>query len=311
MRAATPFDGEGAWLRCALHAHTTSSDGELAPDRLALHYARAGYDVLCITDHWVRSSVPDAEGILVIPGAELNAAIDGTGSDAHVLGLGIEADPVEPGRSFPNLQATVDWILASGGLPFLAHPYWSGLRLEEFARCDGLLGVEVYNAGCELEIGRGLSAAQWDEALESGERLLALATDDSHLPGFDSGFGSVWVRAADRSREGVLDALRDGRFYSSTGPRLEHVAVTSGHVEVRCTPAASVTLVSARTAGARVNAGRMGYRNDVEAVEEDADGLVVGARLRRRSWGMSYGRVEVADPLGRRAWTNPLWYDEG
>jgi hypothetical protein len=26
-----PFESPGGWLRCALHAHTTASDGELAP----------------------------------------------------------------------------------------------------------------------------------------------------------------------------------------------------------------------------------------------------------------------------------------
>ena len=50
-----PFEMEGSWLRCALHAHTTESDGELAPDLLALHYERAGYDVLAVTDHWKRT----------------------------------------------------------------------------------------------------------------------------------------------------------------------------------------------------------------------------------------------------------------
>jgi hypothetical protein len=80
---------------------------------------------------------------------------------------------------------------------------------------------------------------------------------------------------------------------------------------VRCSPSARVTLVSARTAGAAATAGRMGYRHEADGVEEGADGLIVATRLRRRSWGMSYGRVEVTDAAGRRAWTNPLWYDEG
>jgi hypothetical protein len=53
----------------------------------------------------------------------------------------------------------------------------------------------------------------------------------------------------------------------------------------------------------------MGYRYEVDAVEEDADGLIVAALLRRRSWGMPYGRVEVRDTAGRLAWTNPLWFD--
>ncbi len=56
----TPFDEPGEWLRCALHAHTTNSDGDLPPERLVRHYDRAGYDVLAITDHWVRTDEPVA-----------------------------------------------------------------------------------------------------------------------------------------------------------------------------------------------------------------------------------------------------------
>ena len=47
-----PWSTDGTWLRCALHAHTNRSDGELTPRDLAGHYARAGYDVLAMTDHW-------------------------------------------------------------------------------------------------------------------------------------------------------------------------------------------------------------------------------------------------------------------
>ena len=43
-----PFDAEGEWLRCALHAHTTNSDGELAPSLLVRHYEWAGFDVLSL-----------------------------------------------------------------------------------------------------------------------------------------------------------------------------------------------------------------------------------------------------------------------
>jgi len=36
-----PFQTDGTWLRCALHAHTTRSDGELQPEALVDHYERA------------------------------------------------------------------------------------------------------------------------------------------------------------------------------------------------------------------------------------------------------------------------------
>jgi hypothetical protein len=41
-----PWAADGTWLRCALHAHTTRSDGELAPKHLARHYERAGLDAM-------------------------------------------------------------------------------------------------------------------------------------------------------------------------------------------------------------------------------------------------------------------------
>jgi len=64
----SPFDDEGGiWLRCALHAHTTNSDGDMPPDKLVQHYERAGYDVLALTDHWVRTVERSTRRLLVIP----------------------------------------------------------------------------------------------------------------------------------------------------------------------------------------------------------------------------------------------------
>ena len=302
----TPFESDGVWLRCALHAHTTNSDGQLLPDKLVRHYEWAGYDVLAVTDHWVRTAERSTRKLLVIPSTELNAQCGGPEHDAHVLALGVAADPVVPESEFAQLQEVVDWILANGGVPYIAHTYWSGLRTEQWEACDGLVGLEVWNAGCELEIGRGDSSLHWDEALERGRNLFALATDDSHNPGYDSGFAWTMVRAADRTQEAVLDALRTGAFYGSTGPELEAVELTDDAITVRCSPAASVTLFAGRHRGARVNAGRLGYPHNGQILERDHAGLITACRL-ERPWDAPYGRIEVADPSGGRAWTNPLW----
>jgi hypothetical protein len=303
----SPFDdGEGVWLRCALHAHTTNSDGELAPDLLARHYERAGYDVLAITDHWVRTDERSTGRLLVIPSTELDAQAGGPAQAAHVLALGIEADPVLPDDEFAPLQEVVDWIVANGGVPYVAHTYWSGLRTAQWEACEGLCGLEVWNTGCELEVGRGDASLHWDEALERGRMLYALATDDSHHPGYDSGFAWTMVRARDRTQPAVLDALRHGSFYASTGPTLERLELDDGAITVACSPVASVTLVAGRGKGARVNAGRLGYPHNGQVLERTADGLITAARL-ERPYGAPYGRLEVADAAGGRAWTNPLW----
>lgn len=302
----SPFDADGTWLRCALHAHSTNSDGELGPDLLVRHYEWAGFDVLATTDHWVRTDELSTKRLLVIPSTELNAVV-GERDDAHVLALGVGVDPVAPAGGFEPLADVVRWIDANGGLPYLAHTYWSGLRTEQWWDCPGLLGIEVWNTGCELELGRGDSSLHWDEALEHGRSLQALATDDSHHPGYDSGFAWTWVRAAERSRDAVLAALRAGDFYSSTGPEIRAVEVSDGEVVVRCSPAASVTLYCGRTQGARANAGRLGYPNLSRVLERTDDGAVTAVALQRPWDGGRYGRVEVRAADGTKAWTNALW----
>jgi hypothetical protein len=272
---------------------------------LVRHYDWAGFDVLAITDHWVRTDEPSTDGLLVIPSTELDARVDGAAVDAHVLALGIVADPVVPESDFDGLDETVAWVLANGGVPFIAHTYWSGLRAEDFEGCEGLVGLEVYNAGCELEVGRGFAAMHWDDVLEHRRPFYGIAVDDSHVSGFDTSLGWVWARCRERSADAVLDALRTGAFYSSGGPEIRALEVDDVSVVVRCTPARSVTAVGERRAGSRVNAGRLGYPLRAEVLEVNDDGLIVAARLRRPA--SAYGRVEIEDAHGRKAWTNPLW----
>jgi len=197
-------------------------------------------------------------------------------------------------------------VRANGGVPFIAHTYWSGLRSDEFEACEGLAGLEVFNAGCELEVGRGHAELHWDEALERGRQLLGIATDDSHHPGRDSAHAWVWARCEERTPEAVLAALDSGSFYSSNGPAIEELETDGDDVVVRSTPARSITLVTGRTKGARVNTGEGAYIYSGEVLDSNGNGLITEARLTRPA-GAGHGRIEVEDAAGRRAWTNPLW----
>jgi hypothetical protein len=105
----------------------------------------------------------------------------------------------------------------------------------------------------------------------------------------------------------VLDALRAGQFYGSTGPEIRGAEVSDDEVLVRCSPAASVTLYCGRRSGARANAGRLGYPNLSRVLERNNDGLITRAALQRPWDGGAYGRVEVKAADGTTAWTNPLW----
>ena len=303
-----PFARDGLWLRCALHAHSTGSDGALTPEALVAMYAAASYDVVAITDHWARTIPASGSGTVTIPGVELDATFGSGASDAHVLALGIaEApEPPRPGAGYPLVDDAVAWTRATGGIAFLAHPYWSGLAPATVAALDGIAGVEIYNTGCDIAVGRGLSAVHWDHALEAGRPLHAIAADDTHFPPGDACRAWVWVQAAERSPEAVLAALASGAYYSSTGPRIRSIEVGDDAVEVLCSAAASVTLVQGSRLGSRVNAPAPGFGSRGEITCADDEGRIRGVRLERID-GAPYGRIEVEDAQGRRAWSNALW----
>ena len=303
--SSNPFAATGTWLRCALHAHTTRSDGELSPAELVALYERAGFDVLAITDHWVRTDAPSTERLLVIPSSELSCLLPGE-ADGHVLAFGIDEDPLEFVRTRPDLADAAAWIGEHNGVAYLAHPYWTGTAASSLSLGDGVAGIEVYNAGCELEVGRGLSTVHWDELLERGTGCFGIAADDSHHAERDSGFAWVWTRVAERSAAAVLDALASGHFYSSTGPVLEELHVEEASVEVTCSPCSRVTLCTGRKRGTSVSSGPSGYRYGGEIVSVSDDGEITCVRLERPPRS-PYGRLELVDRYGRKAWTNALW----
>jgi hypothetical protein len=78
-----------------LHAHTTASDGTLAPRELVRLAARHGVRVLAVTDHdstgGVREAMDEARSVPpleIVPGLEINC--DVPGAEIHVLGYCVD-----------------------------------------------------------------------------------------------------------------------------------------------------------------------------------------------------------------------------
>ena len=321
-----PWDGaDGVWLRCQFHAHTTESDGWLSPEMLRRYHAQAGYDVLAITDHDRLTEIPAPhrshggdDGLLVIGGTELSLKSPESGGPLHVLGIGVDVMPQIRDEQTSTLAEAAAAIRGAGGLAYIAHPWWSGHRADELGDFSGVTGVEVFNAGCETEQGRGNSEAQWDLWLSAGHRLTAIAADDLHTPGFESFRAWTMVHAAERSREAVLAALAAGRSYATTGPRISTIAVDGEALHVRSTPARSITVLAQPPYGARVNAGHheiafFGSRL-ATADGHGGEGIIEGDWLTGADFprlagaaGLRYVRVVVTDPHGRSAWSNPIW----
>jgi len=315
------FERPGEWLRCALHTHSTVSDGDLPPKAVARQYATAGFDVLAITDHWRLATVDDVPEIVTIPAAELTADLGRVGWTADVLVYGITDIPEDPGgdrrnwmvneeehweqRTFPSVEDCAAWAHGQGGVAYVAHPYWSGAGSDAFDDAPHLAGIEVFNGSGEYEGGRGDSSLLWDEALQRGLRLHGIATDDSHMPLFDIGLAWTWVKVPERAPDAVIEALRAGHSYGSSGPSIVEVHTEGNTVEVRCSPARSIHVTTSRENGASVTAGRGGRRSG-KILEVDGSGMITHAIIELDADGVEYARVRVVDAAGHQAWSNVL-----
>ena len=294
-KIANPFAMDGQWFRGNLHTHTTASDGELSPQVTVEMYAQHGYDFLAISDHntIVDPDELDPLGMMLLPAAEYSAPGAGLGQGYHLLAVGMDKDPDVDGST----QKRIDALKAAGALVFVAHPYWSSLTVSDLLGVEGYDGVEVYNWTCQGGVGRGHSEPQWDGILAFRQDVLGIAVDDAHLHYWDAIGGWIMVKAPELSRSAILEAIRDGAFYASSGPEIKTVAVTGDTVHVECSPAVSVALVVAGP-GRGWTTDRWGWRRDGKIVTE-ADLPLDAAR------GYAF-RIEVLDEHGNRAWTNPF-----
>ncbi|MEI8058398.1 MAG: CehA/McbA family metallohydrolase [Actinomycetes bacterium] len=319
-----PFELPGEWLKCALHTHSTESDGTLAPRHLVQSYAEAGFDVVAITDHWRRTVVPSTDRLITIPSAELGFDLKYPGyprQSGEFLVYGISDLPDDPGgnrdnwmfnaeenweaRTFASLSAAMQWSEAHGAVSYVAHPYWNELSIDDLLESEGFAGIEVFNGSAEVENGRGDSSTWWDVLLRNGRRTFGIATDDQHYPLFELGLAWTMLHVVERTPEAVIEALRTGQAYFSHGPSIFDIALDGDAVEVTCSPARSVILHMEQECGVSVSVGANGRRMGQILATDDA-GLITRVRLEPDQASPKYRRVSVIDKYGKRAWSNPL-----
>lgn len=293
------FSSQGQWFKGMLHSHTTESDGWLSPERVLKAYKSMGYDFVCLTDHWKVTPKPEKapEDLLYIPGVELDGGDTGVGN-FHLVGIdvrdGAAFKPVKPNKDY-SARELFELLRAEGGLIELAHPSWNGVTCADAADiADDLFAMEVWNSGCDVEIGRGLADVQWDDLLSRNHKIKGIAVDDAHRYYIDSGKGWVMVRAEALTRKAVRAALEKGDFYSSTGPIIHDVLMDDASMTIKCSPVRKIDLVSSPTKGQSTLAPQ-------------------GSCLTEHTFQLPkekgrYARFRITDFSGCHAWTNAVFF---
>jgi hypothetical protein len=286
---ASPYLRDGfRWLRGNLHAHTTASDGRLTLPELASEYARRGYDFLGVADHDV---VLDPVAAVLISAPVLVPCVEVTANGPHMLAIGV-TKPVAP---CPDRQQVIDATTAQRGLSVMNHPNWGTdvphIPQEMLYQLRGYDGIEIYNGIIDFLEGESLATDRWDRLLSNGIRAWGYANDDTHQA---PEIARAWnvVQAAESTVPAIVEALRAGRFYASTGVEIERVEVDGAAFLVRAPNAQRIVFRGAW--------GRVLMTVDAGEAAYVADGSEGG-----------YVRAECLGAGGRAAWTQPAWVNGG
>jgi predicted metal-dependent phosphoesterase TrpH len=299
MTIINPYGAGGIWLKGNLHTHTSASPcGHYPLEEVAALYGDRimRYDFLAITDHLRRTAVDSAQGL---NGLILFAGTEYKKEARQTLGINIRSYE-DDGENQTNHQAIFNEVLGQGGFNIICHPhiyrddYWPLDRLLEL---EGYGAVEIYNHNVKMNnAGRAVAADLWDALLERGRRVWGVASDDFHHNSRCGG-GFIQVLARERTAEAVMEALKKGAFYASSGILLKDITVQDQTI--------SLAAATPRVRGAVFRfIGRGGALLKEEGLGETEE--PVSYTLRGDE---GFVRVEARREDGAQAWTQPFWIE--
>ena len=299
------FNNKGKFFKGNLHGHSNKSDGKLTPEEVCGTYIEKGYNFISITDHFLGMfnypiTIPEfkIENFTVIPGAELHTSQMENGELWHVLALGLKDQFTQPRQTnflistqSENIESLSSRLYEDGAFVSLTHPEWNGMTLQDTLKIKEAHAIEIYNHGCAIECDRGSGVAVLDQLLNHGKKVNIIATDDSHFHIDDAFGGWVMVKSEINNEESLLEALKNGHYYSSQGPDFKDIKVQEGRLDVFCSPVEKIIVSGYGSATTYKHKSNMGSASFNLAL------------LPQKKWL----RVTIVDKEGNKAWTNPIY----
>lgn len=305
------FETKRKMLKGALHVHTTRSDGDFTPEKQIKCYHENGYDFMAITDHRLynyKNYAPEIP-MTIIPGFEFENVFETHNGfrQFHTVCIGPEkskGNPYEQDQEIPagtakdqfEYQKYLDELHANGNMTIYCHPEYSGTPSRFFEKMQGDFAMEIFNSGSFVYSNMDKDASYWDELLGQGKKLFGVAADDCHTV-YERCMAWVMVNA-DNNVDSILDALKNGAFYSSTGPEIYDMYVEGDNLIVECSPARKI----------RCTCDNSRFRNIYPGGDKNQPGTITRGEFELD--GEPYVRVTVIDRNGKYAWSNPIFLDD-
>jgi len=299
---------EGSFFRGNLHCHSNRSDGQIEPEEVVGAYRDAGYDFICLSDHFEAEygwQITDTrplrdENFTTIVGAELSSAPWEKRECYWVTVAGVPLDFGPPPEN--DHAGAIRRAGNLGAFVIMLHPGLNNLPLaaaDKQPSLEAIHAVEIYNHHlATLANPDGANGAYMlDGLLEKGRRLLVNAGDDAHFDDPKDRFGG-WVEVhCDRlDPEALLQSLKAGRYYSTQEPSFRDLLLDGERLRVETSEVYAIALT-----------GGGDRWHSAEERTNGHGGLITEANFDLAPFRGSYCRVTVVDLDGKRAWSNPIW----
>jgi hypothetical protein len=319
------------WFKGNTHTHTLNSDGDTAPGEVAHWYRDHDYDFLVLSDHDYRTAVDqlnlefaretekrDYRPFILIPGEETSSDYrDEPAHRRYVIHINAIGTDYTVGQKTGNnprevMQNAIDAIHEAGGFPHVNHPnFYYSITADDFYSVKNLRHFEIFNGHPRVHSSGGgewpSTEEIWDAVLERGRIYYGVATDDAHNfqkwgPDVSNpGRGWVMVRASELTPKAIIDSLKNGNFYASTGVELIDVTALDRTLRLEIDQKGGSKDPEDYDNATRYRTYFIGKSGQVLKIDES---LEPSYTLQS---GDLYVRARVESSNGERAWTQPLF----
>jgi hypothetical protein len=224
-------EGPG-WFGGDFHVHSHHSDGDHSVYELMAYLQGKGLDFFVLADHnttsgWMEKYLSKT---MVIPGIEISTFF------GHVVLINWIGDinwfSLEQKSTFKDIAAEVK---RKGVLLSIAHPECIGDPI--CTGCRWNYPNFYWEAADIIEVWAGSwserraenikTLKRWENLLNQGLKVIAVSGSDIHkLEPYKKDYGRTYVWAKSKTREGIIEGLKKGKVYITSGPKINFQLMT-------------------------------------------------------------------------------------
>lgn len=181
------------------------------------------------------------------------------------------------------------------------HPTWGREEYHQYVAYEGMDAMEIFNFSTYVSGNIEEDAHVYEELLRAGKKIYCIAADDNHNKfeegnlRFTSFGGFVMIKADKLEYKTVMQALKSGNFYASTGALIDELYIEDGKLVVRCPGAKRITFISSS--------------RPAKSVFADSEDGVSYAEFKLKPYH-EFFRVKVVDFNGKAAYSNAYFVED-